>query len=114
MWGHNRHSKSVLRNAPRKNASRRNTFMTVSVRQRRIINCLFIGAMLIGQVAAFLALPRPAKAALSADPNGEIVYIDDNGVIRVLDTQGSPLVQWFSPDGGWDQIVLLDVNNDGD
>jgi hypothetical protein len=65
-------------------------------------------------MAGFLMLPRPVSAALSADPNAEIIYIDDNGVIRVLDTQGDPLVQWVSPNAGWEQIVLLDVSHDGD
>lgn len=88
--------------------------MTEAKRQSRIVHCLIVGAMLIGQVAGFLAVAQPAKAAVSADPNAEIVYIDDKGVIRVLDTVGDPLVQWHSPDGGWDQIVLADVNNDGD
>jgi len=88
--------------------------MTIPARQRRIINTILLGALLLGQVAGLYILPRPAQAALSADPNAEIVYIDHDGVIRVLDTQGDPLVQWFSPDGGWDQIVLLDANNDGD
>src|SRR4051794_7992553 len=89
-------------------------FMTEAKRQRRLVHCLIVGTMLIGQVAGFFAVTQPAKAKVSADPNAEIVYIDDQGVIRVLDTVGDPLVQWHSPDNGWDQIVLADVNNDGD
>jgi hypothetical protein len=76
-------------------------------------NCL-AATLVLAQVVGFFALPRPADAALSADPNAEIVYIDDRGVIRVLDTQGNPLVTWFSPDGGWDEIALADINDDGD
>jgi hypothetical protein len=86
-------------------------------RQRRIFSYLLTAALILGQVAVFAAMPRSVSATeaeVSADPNAEIIYIDDNGVIRVLDTVGTPLVQWFSPDGGWDQIVLLDVNHDGD
>jgi hypothetical protein len=70
--------------------------------------------MLLVQFAALLALPRPAVAAPSADPSKEIVYIDANGVIHVLDTQGEPLVEWFSPTGGWEYIDAGDVNADGD
>jgi hypothetical protein len=88
--------------------------MRLEKRQRRAFSYLLTAALILGQVAAFIALPRPVAAELSADPNAEIVYIDENGVIRVLDTSGSPLVEWFSPDGGWDQIILLDINHDGD
>ncbi len=48
----------------------------------------------------------PAQAVPSADPSKEIVYVDRNGIIRVLDTQGDPLVQWFSPTGGWRRSTL--------
>jgi hypothetical protein len=95
-------------------ASRRKIFMRLTTQQRRTSNYLIAAALILAQVAGFFAYPRTADAARSADPNAEIVYIDDTGVIRVLDTQGDPLVQWFSPDAGWDQITLLDVNDDGD
>ena len=88
--------------------------MRATHRQRRTLNYVLTAALLLGQMAGFMALPRTAEAALSADPNAEIVYIDDNSFIRVLDTQGDPLVQWVSPDNGWDNITLLDVQNDGD
>lgn len=70
-------------------------------------------------VLALLAalVPKPVQAVIdspSADPSEEIVYIDANEVIRVLDFQGSPLVQWFSPSAGWRDIALGDVNADGD
>lgn len=88
--------------------------MSHTTRKRRTFSWLLTAALVLAQVAAYVALPRPAAAALSADPNAEIVYIDDDGFIRVLDTQGDPLVEWVSPDGGWNQIVLLDINNDED
>ena len=88
--------------------------MVKTSRTRRTFSWLLTAALVLGQVAAYMAQPRPVSAALSADPNEEIVYIDDNDVIQVLDTQGDPLVQWFSPDAGWDQIALLDINADGD
>ncbi len=82
---------------------------------------------------AFRALPVRAETAApdqvdtpSADASKEIVYIDANGVIRVLDwqTTGGPLVDWSSDldknaDGtvhgtGFRDFALGDVNNDGD
>jgi hypothetical protein len=69
---------------------------------------------MIAQVVALSAGVGTAQAATSADPAEEIVYVDQDGVIRVLDTQGEPLVQWFSPSGGWRWIALGDVNDDGD
>lgn len=56
-------------------------------------------------------------AEMSADPDEEIVYIDNNGAIRVLDTLSSgdsPAVDWVSPTTGWSNFALGDVNNDGD
>jgi hypothetical protein len=75
---------------------------------------LLIVTLLLAQLSALAAGALPAQAATSADPSEEIVYVDGSGVIRVLDTQGDPLVQWFSPTGGWSQIALGDVNDDGD
>ncbi len=71
-------------------------------------------ALLAGPLASLALNVAPAHAAPSADPSEEIVYIDREGVIRVLDTQGSPLVQWFSPTGDWNLVDLGDVNDDGD
>lgn len=75
-------------------------------------------------IASFLAHlpdapfePAVALAAPSQDPDEEIVYIDASGFIRVLDTRvagGNPQVQWFSPDGGWRDFALADVDGDGD
>ena len=71
-------------------------------------------ALLAGPVVGMVLNIAPAQAAPSADPSKEIVYIDRDGIIRVLDTQGSPLVQWFSPTAGWREVTLGDVNDDGD
>jgi hypothetical protein len=83
--------------------------------------------LLFGQAAALapraaLAQTAPAAAAAPAsvvqeNPELEIVYIDNNGVIRVIDTHqvgSSPPVTWFSPVSGWYELALGDVNNDGD
>lgn len=62
-------------------------------------------------------MPTPVQAETSADPDEEIVYIDNTGVIRVLDTLqtgSNPKVDWFSATAGWEQFALGDVNNDGD
>ena len=43
--------------------------------------------------------PTAVRAETSADPDSEIVYIDNTGVIRVLDllqTGSNPKVDWFS------------------
>ena len=89
--------------------------MKISSEKRHLHNYFLLAALVLAQLAGFLALPRPAAAAISADPSEEIVYIDNGGIIRVLDTQGpDPRVEWFSPSGGWDDAVLGDVNDDGD
>jgi len=69
----------------------------------------------VPQVAAAQGRSITTPGAVSADASEEIVYIDSNGVIRVLDTQFSEHeVKWFSPDGGWRDFALGDFNNDGD
>lgn len=73
---------------------------------------LLLGALLPGALLS----PTVAVAETSADPDGEIVYLDNTGVIRILDLlqSGSAKVDWVSPTGGWENIALGDVNNDGD
>ncbi len=72
-------------------------------------------ALLAGPIMGMVLNISPVHAAASAEPSEEIVYIDDaNGVIHVLDLEGSPLVQWVSPTGGWRDIALGDVNGDND
>jgi hypothetical protein len=88
--------------------------MRLSLFKRHTFNYYLLATLVLAQAIGLLALPKAAAAAISADPNGEIVYIDNNGFIRVLDTQGDPLVQWVSPTGGWDDVALGDVNDDTD
>lgn len=73
---------------------------------------LLLGTLLPGALLS----PTVAVAETSADPDGEIVYLDNTGVIRILDLlqSGSAKVDWVSPTGGWENIALGDVNNDGD
>lgn len=86
-----------------------------SLRQhvRASLILLLLGVFLSGP----LLPPTPALAETSADPDSEIVYLDNTGVIRILDllqSGNAPLVDWISPTGGWENITLGDVNNDGD
>ena len=106
--------------------------MRLSIRQRRTTSLWLLATLLLSQWIGVLATPQLVLAApaaqatpdvpvdtaaldaTSADPNEEIIYVDENGVIRVVDTDGDPLVRWFSPQGGWDQVALGDINDDGD
>lgn len=91
--------------------------MRKTTRWRKRVAGLLVMALLWLNFPGGPAQPLAALAAPSADPDEEIVYIDGNGVIRVLDTRvtgGNPAVEWFSPDGGWRDIALGDVNLDGD
>lgn len=86
-----------------------------SLRQhvRTSLILLLLGLFLSGS----LLPPTAALAETSADPDSEIVYLDNTGVIRILDllqSGNAPLVDWVSPTGGWENIALGDVNNDGD
>ena len=88
--------------------------MNRASRLRRRLNLGLLATLLLAQLTALVAWPHPAQAAISADPNEEIVYIDSNGYIKVLDTQGDPLVDFVSPSSGWEEIDVADVNDDGD
>ncbi len=81
---------------------------------RRLIAATLIATLLLPSLRP---LPQAALAEISADPDAEIVYIDNTGTIRVLDTLqagGNPIVDWTSPTNGWTNFALGDVNNDGD
>ncbi|MEM7531625.1 MAG: hypothetical protein AAF639_05590, partial [Chloroflexota bacterium] len=63
------------------------------------------------------SLPSNVTPAQESDNNAEIVYLDDDGFVRVLDayhTGDTPAIQWSSPEGDWDHFDLGDFNNDGD
>lgn len=85
--------------------------------RRRVLTIWLATVLVASQLAVLFAAPAAVQAKTletSSDPSDEIVYIDNDGVIRVLDTQGDPLVQWVSPTNGWKYIALADVNNDSD
>ncbi|HMN27365.1 MAG TPA: VCBS repeat-containing protein, partial [Caldilineaceae bacterium] len=84
---------------------------------RRVLSGLLLATLLWSYAPAAMAAPSAVANTPSADPDEEIVYTDNNGVIRVLDTRvtgSNPEVKWTSPDGNWRAIALGDVNNDGD
>lgn len=91
--------------------------MRTTTRWRKRMAELLVLALLWLNLPGGPVQPLSALAAPSADPDEEIVYIDGDGVIQVLDTRvtgSNPAVAWFSPDGGWREIALGDVNGDGD
>lgn len=72
---------------------------------------------------AWLLMARPLwaqaqpQALQRANQEDEIVYIDNEGFIRVFDPQTPPqmpAVTFRSPDGGWFDAIVADVNGDGD
>lgn len=79
-----------------------------------------LAALLITQALGLALTPQTAQAAISAEPSEEIVYLAEDGVIRVWDLEGnsaiegSPTIDWSSPSNGWEFITLGDFNNDGD
>lgn len=80
-----------------------------------LANAALAAALVLTPLVALA--PTPAQAVTdspSADPSEEIVYTDENEIIRVLDFQGTPQLNWFSPTAGWRDIALGDVNADGD
>lgn len=95
-----------LPNTPKRQAERR---------WRLGFTLVLIGALLMPLWASG---PTPAvHAETSADPDAEIVYLDNAGTIRILDTlqsSGNPQLDWASPSAGWSSFDLGDFNNDGD
>ncbi len=60
---------------------------------------------------------QAAEASPVATPDDEIIYIDAAGFIRVIDpnvASGTQEIRWQSPEGGWFDFAVADVNNDGD
>ncbi len=84
---------------------------------RHWIQRILVLALCVTLLPSAALMPTAVQAETSADPDEEIVYIDNGGFIRVLDTLqtgGNPRVDWVSQTGGWEHFVLGDVNNDGD
>lgn len=84
---------------------------------RKTVAALLLIASFLAQLPGAPFEPSVVSAAPSQDPDEEIVYIDSSGFIRVLDTRvtgNNPQVQWVSPDGGWRDFALADVDGDGD
>ncbi|MCC6167516.1 MAG: hypothetical protein IT329_09845 [Caldilineaceae bacterium] len=77
-------------------------------------------ALLLTQFLGMALTPQTAQAAVSAEPSEEIVYIGEDGVIRIWDLEGNPAIEgspkldWSSPSGGWQYAALGDFNNDTD
>ncbi len=84
------------------------------------LRCIWFGrlwctVMAIAMTVCLVAAPKPAWGAPNQDD--EIVYLDPDGVIRVIDpVPPSPglAVKWFSPSPGWRAFALGDVTGDGD
>ncbi len=97
--------------------------MAITPRMRRRGSLWLLAALLLSQVIGLGVTPQTAQAATTApnaEPSEEIVFLDNEGRIRVYDREtnpdlpGNPTVDWSSPSGGWGYIDLGDFNNDGD
>ncbi|MFO7633801.1 MAG: hypothetical protein R6W76_14750 [Caldilinea sp.] len=77
-----------------------------------------LGAIGLSLLAAHPSAAQDGVHAIDT-PNldNEIVYIDDDGFIRVFDPQTPPYlppVNFRSPDGDWFDATVADLNGDGD
>lgn len=94
--------------------------MRITTPWRRRATFWLLAALLLTQVLGVALTARTAQAAVSAEPSEEIVYIGEDGVIRIWDLEGNPSIpgsatlDWESPSGGWQYAVLGDFNNDTD
>ena len=96
------------------------------VARRKVASWSILGALLLSLLPLATLQPSVALAEgrkvdqtdqTSVNPNEEIVYIDDDGYIRVLDVEAPntpKTIQFKSPDSGWRSLSLGDFNNDGD
>ncbi len=85
------------------------------IRINRLILILAV-ALILAPLAGTPA-PVAMQTALAATTDDEIVLINSSGRIIVADPNvaaGTQRVSWESPDVGWTQVVLGDVNGDGD
>lgn len=102
--------------------------MNRQTRRSKQLALLTLLTFLMAGLPAAVALPQPAMAqsptpasvdapADEEPTDDEIVYIDDDGYIRVLDPYqlpGKREIMWVSPDRGWRSAALGDFNGDGD
>lgn len=76
-----------------------------------------LGVALAGLWVPAGPVAQAAEDAPAATPDDEIIYIDAGGFIRVIDPNvapGTEEIRWASPEGGWFDFAVADVNNDGD
>lgn len=96
------------------------------VARHRWASWLLLAALLFSAVPAAALTPAVAQAEgrladspdqTTANPNEEIVYLDNNGFVKVLDiepTGTAKQIQFVSPQGGFRNLALGDFNNNGD
>lgn len=80
----------------------------------RYTTCLIILLAGLGLMPNSPMVPQSVQAQPNIDE--EIIYIDGSGFIRTIDvTQTGPApINWVSPEGGFIDFAMGDVNNDGD
>lgn len=94
--------------------------MKITHPMRRRASFWLLVTLLLSQILGLAVAPQSAQAAISAEPSEEIVYLGEDGTIRVWDHEGNPAiignptVGFISPTSGWAQIALGDFNNDTD
>ena len=80
-----------------------------------ILLAVWLSLLAGAAVPSALAEGQMVPQVPSADASEEIVYVDNNGVIRVQDlAYNTKQVQWYSPTAGWRSIALGDFDADGD
>lgn len=87
-------------------------------KQAVLVTLLCIGLLLIPSVPAIGASDGDdTQEVEETNSDDELVYLDPNGVIKVLDpnpAEGSQAVAWESPVAQWTHIATGDFNADGD
>lgn len=76
-----------------------------------------VALLLAAMIGLCCPIERVNAAITEPRPDDEIVYFDNNKVIRVYDpTPPNNLMQvdWASPGGGWSKMALGDLTGDGD
>lgn len=93
------------------------TILQAEARKKFSSKFALVAAWLLGLLVCLWFWPQPIVAQTSANTGAEIIFMDENGFIRVLDTRqltDRPRVEWVSPTAGWTDFAVGDVNNDGD